>query len=315
MENMNFIDRNSKAGVIIVNGVTLDIFNLKPTDIEMSKLVRGLQGIIRFNSYSGYSVAQHSFMLSHIAEKVADTLLREYAKNGSDSEHKQYTELFFNHLGLGDITNNFYIYKNPDLLLSFISKYMAYDALLHDLAEAITGDVIRPMKQLIPEIRKIEEQVDNQIREYHCLMKDMPKLVDVLDKQIASIEAYYLTRYFQKTLLNETDEFHVKSFNSVFNEEKPEHHYVAKTCFGIDITTSNEYYTTPLTNQDLMNFIGYSQYDFHAIKDMKEENFLSVFVKRAVHLRNNLDALYKQIKGDLQLEHNTFAEFIANTYK
>lgn len=70
MEDLNFIDKNATQGIMIINGQTINLFDLQPRQVSMPKMVRGLQGVIRFNGYSDWSVAQHSFLLSHIVEGV-----------------------------------------------------------------------------------------------------------------------------------------------------------------------------------------------------------------------------------------------------
>ena len=41
----------------------------------------------------------------------------------------------------------------------------AYEALLHDAAEAFIGDITRPLKQLLPEFKRIEANVQDAIIE------------------------------------------------------------------------------------------------------------------------------------------------------
>lgn len=304
-----FIDENAEKGIMIINGQTLNLFRLEPRQIQMVKLVRGLQGIIRFNGYSDYSVAQHSFMLSLVAEEVAhklfDTLLND--DNSFDENfHALFGKLAFDTLGFKSVN-----YDHA----KFFSYLMAYDALIHDFSEALTGDIIRPFKQLVPQIREMEEAVDKQIRQYHLGLPEMPPLIDILDKQLATIEAYYLTRYYEKTLINELDEFQTRSFNSVFSDEKPLSQYVAKVCFGINM----EDISVPLEDTALFNVIKYSRayrisnrgYSFNEIKELSQETLLTVFIERAETLKSLLEQEYQCVKGYINHCSNTFEEFMA----
>ena len=78
MENLNFVDENATKGLMIINGQTINLFDLSPRQVSLPKMVKGLQGVIRFNGYSNWSVAQHSFLLSHIAERFSSNLANQY---------------------------------------------------------------------------------------------------------------------------------------------------------------------------------------------------------------------------------------------
>ena len=299
-----FIDKNAEKGLMIINGQTLNLFKLEPRQIQMTKLVRGLQGVIRFNGYSDYSVAQHSFMLSLVAEQVTQKLFETLLDDNNDF-NENFQALFGNF--------GFHIIRHDHS--NFFAYLMAYDALIHDFSEALTGDIIRPFKQLVPEIREMEETVDRQIRKYHLGLPEMPLLIDILDKQLATVEAYYLTRYYEKTLINELDEFQTRSFNSVFSSEKPLSQYVAKVCFGIELEDTY----APLEDTALFNFIEYSKadrlsnrgYSLNQIKELSQEALLTAFVERAETLKNLLETEYQRIKHCIEDYPATFKDYLA----
>ena len=225
-KQMNIVDSSAQKGVMIINGQTIDLFNIQPRQISMPKMVQGLQGVVRFNGYSDWSVAQHSFLLANIIQNVTNNLFNQLVtavEQGNVEKFNRLMPYFQGSTFSVDITNKENIdvlLKNRFVLAEYFAALLAYDALIHDFSEALTGDIIRPFKQLVPEIREMENKIDKQIRVIHGALPEMPVLVDLLDKQLATVEAYHLTRFYGKTLLTETDDFQVRAFNSVFSNEK-----------------------------------------------------------------------------------------------
>ena len=60
---------------------------------------------------------------------------------------------------------DFYSVAEHSLLVSDIVSEDPLGALLHDAAEAFLGDVTRPLKQMLPDYRKIESQMQRAILE------------------------------------------------------------------------------------------------------------------------------------------------------
>jgi len=54
-------------------------------------------------------------------------------------------------------------------------------ALLHDAAEAYVGDVITPIKKLLPRFYEIEEKIEHVIMDKYGLERDMPECVKEAD--------------------------------------------------------------------------------------------------------------------------------------
>ena len=270
--------------VMIINGQVVDLLNLKDADMEITKMVRGLQGIIRFNGYSGWSVAEHSFLLSHIVENVAKKVAfkfiasRKPQRTNSANTQADY-EFGYSHSSyipeelLPQATKAFTI--NSNAFVERFASLMALDALIHDFSESLTGDIIRPFKMLVPEI-------DQQIRKFHGCLPEMPKIVDVLDKCIAVIEAYYLTRYENKTLINEYDEFQVRKFNDLVVRDITNKEESILMLALSDKLNNNDVpvIDKPLSNKFLFAFLSLSEYSISDIKNMSKNQLLELYVKR-----------------------------------
>lgn len=61
-------------------------------------------------------------------------------------------------------------------------------ALLHDAAEAYIGDVVSPVKQLLPEFKKIERDLEERIAERFSLVYPFPDVVSKADKEALRLE-------------------------------------------------------------------------------------------------------------------------------
>lgn len=58
---------------------------------------------------------------------------------------------------------SFYSVAEHSLLVSDVAKGAEFEALLHDAAEAFLGDITRPLKQMLPQYKKIEAEVEAAI--------------------------------------------------------------------------------------------------------------------------------------------------------
>jgi uncharacterized protein len=64
----------------------------------------------------------------------------------------------------------------------------AFAALMHDAAEAVMGDVSRPLKSLLPDYKRIERRVESAILAKFGLPVQMPASVKTADMQMLAIE-------------------------------------------------------------------------------------------------------------------------------
>lgn len=308
---------------MIINGEEINLFNLKKEQVAIHKMARGLQGVIRFNGYSDWSVAEHSFLLAKIVETVAHELIKTYiynlrtlqnienenVENGNSIEDKDsllkendlIVSLFLNNKNHASVENKHFHALQKALLHDFEKINLNYvieedysdvkkvlneivlETLIHDFSEALTGDVIKPFKLLIPQISELEEQIDHQIREIHGVKKDITPLVYFLDKQIAMIEMIYLTRFYGKTLINEVDKNQIKIVaKSFYNKHNEKLNFLTKFIFNEDLTKLAD--GIPLSDKNLFDFLNLNQshFSFDDIKNMSKETFLQEFVKYAV---------------------------------
>jgi len=66
-------------------------------------------------------------------------------------------------------------------------------ALLHDASEAYVGDMVRPLKHMMPEYMAVEEKVVSTIAEAFGLESPMPECVHTADRMITEAEKYMFT--------------------------------------------------------------------------------------------------------------------------
>lgn len=64
----------------------------------------------------------------------------------------------------------------------------AFAALMHDAAEAVLGDVSKPLKSLLPDYKRIEQRVERAIFARFGLPGNLPASIKVADRQMLGIE-------------------------------------------------------------------------------------------------------------------------------
>ncbi|MGD0420304.1 MAG: hypothetical protein ABSA68_12120 [Xanthobacteraceae bacterium] len=83
---------------------------------------------------------------------------------------------------------DFYSVAEHSILVSETAKGFEFEALLHDAAEAFTGDITRPLKQLLPEYKKIEANVQRIILDRFGVIGPMPPQVKQADLRVLAAE-------------------------------------------------------------------------------------------------------------------------------
>jgi hypothetical protein len=83
---------------------------------------------------------------------------------------------------------DFYSVAEHSLLVSDVVAEYKYEALLHDAAEAFIGDVTRPLKQLLPEYRRIEAAVEDAVTERFGLDRNYRAIVKAADLRVLAAE-------------------------------------------------------------------------------------------------------------------------------
>lgn len=84
--------------------------------------------------------------------------------------------------------NRFYSVAEHSLLVSEVAEGFEYEALLHDAAEAFLGDITRPLKQMLPEYKKIEAEVENAIFSRFGIEGKIPPEVKRADLRVLAAE-------------------------------------------------------------------------------------------------------------------------------
>lgn len=69
----------------------------------------------------------------------------------------------------GHLKDFYSVAQHSVLCSELVAPEFAFEALMHDAAEAYIGDVTAPLKALLPDFRAIEERVDRMIRKTYGL--------------------------------------------------------------------------------------------------------------------------------------------------
>jgi hypothetical protein len=91
----------------------------------------------------------------------------------------------------GGHCREFYSVSQHAVLVSHLApKEFAWDALHHDDAEAFLGDIPTPLKQLLPEFKKIEHNLEQVIWKHYGISSVLNPAVKNADLQALMIERY-----------------------------------------------------------------------------------------------------------------------------
>jgi hypothetical protein len=83
---------------------------------------------------------------------------------------------------------SFYSVAEHSLLVSETALGFEFEALMHDAAEAFLGDVTRPLKQMLPEFKKIEAEVEKAIFDRFGIVHPLPQEVKKADLRVLAAE-------------------------------------------------------------------------------------------------------------------------------
>lgn len=82
----------------------------------------------------------------------------------------------------------FYSVAEHCLLVSDVVPEHAYAALMHDAAEAFVGDITRPLKQMLPQFKRVEHLVEEAIATRFGVPRPMPGEVKQADLAVLAAE-------------------------------------------------------------------------------------------------------------------------------
>ncbi len=83
---------------------------------------------------------------------------------------------------------DFYSVAEHSLLVSDTCREDPYAALMHDAAEALIGDVTRPLKQLLPDYKRLEREVEAAVFERFGVAIRTPNAVKAADLRVLAAE-------------------------------------------------------------------------------------------------------------------------------
>lgn len=89
----------------------------------------------------------------------------------------------------GGQSERFYSVAEHSVLASqHVPNKWAYEALMHDAAEALIGDIPKPLKQLLPDFMNIERQVEEVVADRFGFSPHTPDTVKLIDIQMLAAE-------------------------------------------------------------------------------------------------------------------------------
>jgi 5'-deoxynucleotidase YfbR-like HD superfamily hydrolase len=125
-------------------------------------------------------------------------------------------------------TNQFYsVAQHSVMVAKMVPKHMQLAALLHDASEAYVGDMVKPLKMLLPEYSLIEEAVTNLIADQFSLERGFNAKAEI---KLADMTALATEKRDLMPYSNE-DWSYLVGFNPLSEIIKPLHPGDAKNAF------------------------------------------------------------------------------------
>jgi len=84
----------------------------------------------------------------------------------------------------GHVDRFYSVAEHCVLVSKAVAEKYALEGLLHDASEAFVGDVSSPLKKLLPEYQKIEDNIQRAIAKYFGLVYPFPSAVHEADKRL-----------------------------------------------------------------------------------------------------------------------------------
>lgn len=137
----------------LYSGGYFDFANPERTPVSIYDIARGLANECRYGGQCRYySVAEHSVLSSYMREKQL----------ASSADNIAYTEVFV--------------------------KRAAYAALMHDAHESVAMDVMKPLKEILPDYQAVEERVEEQFAKWFDYPFPIQPEVKLIDVQMLLVE-------------------------------------------------------------------------------------------------------------------------------
>src|SRR3954462_5017501 len=83
---------------------------------------------------------------------------------------------------------SFYSVAEHSILVSETAVGFEFEALLHDAAEAFLGDITRPLKQMLPDFKRIEAAVQDAVLKRFGLAHPLPPQIKEADLRVLAAE-------------------------------------------------------------------------------------------------------------------------------
>ncbi|MGY4167530.1 hypothetical protein [Bradyrhizobium sp. USDA 4529] len=88
--------------------------------------------------------------------------------------------------------SRFYSVAEHSLLVSDVASGFELEALMHDAAEAFLGDITRPLKQMLPDYKRIEKEVELAIFSRFGIPTPLPREVKQADLRVLAAEQHQI---------------------------------------------------------------------------------------------------------------------------